>query len=133
MFFQGETDSTYASIIKQPALPVFPGADASRWNVVLDSISVNGTAVTLKSTVSGAPSGKTIALLDTGTSLIYGPKAAVDAIYRAIPGSSYYKAGGFWLVDCLSTADVVLKFGWVFLFLFLFCRDQSSDTLCSVG
>ena len=99
--------------MKQPALPVFPDANVKEWSVVLDAFTVNGASKSLKSSVKGAPSGKTIALLDSGTALLYGPKTAVDVIYKAIPGSYYYKKAGVWIVPCLGSVNVAFHFRYV--------------------
>ena len=110
--FIGESESAYSSVIKQPALPVFPDQNVRRWTVVLDSVTVNGKAVTSpKSSVKGAPSGKTIALLDTGASFALGPKAVIDAIYGAIPGSYYYAPDKVWVVPCTTPVDLAFVFG----------------------
>ena len=78
----GEIETEYSSVLAQPALPVFPNATVRRWNVVLDAISVNGVGIPIKSSVRGAPKYKAIALLDTGTSIVRGPRNAVNAIYE---------------------------------------------------
>ena len=112
-FVAGETESEYSSVMKQPALPIFPDANAKEWSVVLDAFTVNGVSIPMKSSVKGAPSGKAVAVLDSGSSLLSGPKSAVDAIYKAIPGSYYYKKEAVWIVPCQGTTKVAFHFRYV--------------------
>ena len=106
----GETEPQWAAVIRQPALAVWPNQNVRRWTITLDGLNVNGRPVVLKTTVKGAPANKAIALLDTGASLVYGPKADVDGIYSQITGSTYYAPEKIWIVPCLSTVKVEFVF-----------------------
>ncbi|VDC02008.1 unnamed protein product [Peniophora sp. CBMAI 1063] len=82
------------------------------WAVPLDAVTVNGKKVALNSTVKGAPSGKAIANLDTGTSLAMVPKFVLDAMYSAFDGAWYSDVLGSWIVPCLSGApNITYTFG----------------------
>ena len=60
------------------------------WSIVMDAMKVNGQAFSFnKSRISGTPSGKIVAALDTGFSFPPLPAAAVDAIYSTIPGALF--------------------------------------------
>ena len=109
----GQTQNKYLSVINQPALLVLSGAGASGWDIVLDAVKVNGVNVPLQSSTPGVPSGRAIASLDIRSPFVYAPKAAVDAIYNAIPGAYYETRNKFWLVPCLSTWDVKFVFACV--------------------
>ncbi|KAJ8515648.1 hypothetical protein ONZ45_g6936 [Pleurotus djamor] len=57
------------------------------WSVFLDGVSVNGKDFPLTSSVPGVPSGKTVAVLDSGFSLPPVPPALVEAMYSSVPGA----------------------------------------------
>ena len=81
--------------------------------MVLDAVSVDGVGIPMKSSVRGAPKDKAIALLDTGSSIVRGPRTAVNAIYAAIPGSFYDESSMFWFLPCLRITNVAFGFAWV--------------------
>ena len=66
----GEIDPRYAGISNTATIPTFPQQAPSRWSLIVDSIIANGKNIPLKSVVQGAPSGKAVALMDSGTSLV---------------------------------------------------------------
>ncbi|KZV74787.1 acid protease [Peniophora sp. CONT] len=72
------------------------------WGVPLDAMAVNGKKVALNSSLKGAPSGKAITLLDTGTGLAVVPPYVMDAMYSAYDGA--YKHNGTWILPCLNGA-----------------------------
>ena len=72
------------------------------WQADVDSISVNGKDM-------GFPAGIT-AILDTGTSLVFGPRSNVTAIHNQIQGSRVDDQAGF-VVPCDLTESVALTFG----------------------
>lgn len=61
-----EYDSDYAAVANAPKLMQTP-PNTGEWNVVLDAFWVGGKQITWPSTLSTAPAGKTIVLLDTGS------------------------------------------------------------------
>lgn len=87
-----------------------PGAFTS-WAVVLDSMTVNGEQVPLKSVVQGVDSGKAVAVLDTGTTGAGVPKYVMDVMYSGMPNALYDSALESWVVPCNATADVRFVFG----------------------
>jgi len=113
-FTINEFDPTYAAVANAPVNPLFPG-DNGVWSILVDSISVDGTDIPLPiSNVLGAPEGKVVATMDTGT-----PYAAVngqilDAIYSQIPGAISLQgdADGFvWAIPCNTTTIVSVQIG----------------------
>ncbi|KAF7367158.1 Six-hairpin glycosidase [Mycena sanguinolenta] len=83
-----EYDPDYESVQNSPRLSQTP-AGSGVWSVVMDSFKVGGNPIAWSSTVAGAPAGKTIALLDTGTTNILMPEGQIDAIYSTIPGAVF--------------------------------------------
>ncbi|KAJ7220032.1 acid protease [Mycena pura] len=71
------------------------------WLTALGGVSVNGGDVSINSTV---------ALMDTGTSLLIAPAADAAAIHAKIPGAILQDSGSY-TIPCDTTASVSLKFG----------------------
>jgi len=108
----GEYDDKYAAVAEKPKLPQYPkGGD--RWTILLDGISVDGEAITVKSTIPGVPVGSAQALLDTGDPMSTFPVAIFDAIYSKVPGSALYNtdSGRAWFIPCNTTTHVEFQFG----------------------
>ncbi|KZV62257.1 acid protease [Peniophora sp. CONT] len=75
------------------------------WSVPVDSVGVNGRmAVSLKSAVKGAPAGKAIANLDTGTGAASVSKEVLDAMYGGIQDAWWSDDFEAWVVPCLQGA-----------------------------
>ena len=51
-------------------ISTYPESDPTRWTILLDALLIanNNTVTPLTSSVSGAPSGKAVVMLDSGTS-----------------------------------------------------------------
>jgi hypothetical protein len=60
-----EYDSDYQAVQNAPKVPQVP-ANSGTWTVTLDSFSIGGKKIQWPSTVTAAPTGKNIVLLDTG-------------------------------------------------------------------
>jgi hypothetical protein len=112
-----EVDPTYEAVAKSPVLPLFPG-DNGVWSILMDGMTVGGVNVPLPPSQAGAPPGKLVATLDTGT-----PNAAIspqwaDAVYSTIPGAQVQLVEVFgaktWTIPCNTTTIVALEFGFVF-------------------
>jgi cathepsin D len=75
------------------------------WLLNLSGLTVNGNSVTLSST--------NLAAIDTGTTLIGGPSAAVAAIYAQIPGSQKMTGSlvGFYGFPCTTQVTITMSFG----------------------
>ncbi|KAI0721833.1 protease [Cerioporus squamosus] len=72
------------------------------WIIGGGSAEVNG-----KSAVSGFET-----IIDSGTSIMYGPPAAVQAFYKAIPDSKLFdQAGGFYTFPCRTPPQVAFNWG----------------------
>lgn len=68
IFLSGETDPSYTAIDNEDKIPTWPESSPKRWNVLLDSFIVGTEHISVSTNVSGAPSQKSVILLDTGTS-----------------------------------------------------------------
>ena len=83
----------------------------------MDAMKVNGQAFSFnKSRISGTPSGKIVAALDTGFSFPPLPAAAVDAIYGSIEGAVYNSDYGTYFVPCTSGTNLTFTFACVAMF-----------------
>ncbi|KAJ7602085.1 aspartic peptidase domain-containing protein [Mycena polygramma] len=101
-------DMEYLDVITAPELPIYSGI----WAVLVDAISVDNVSITLPtSAVSHAPAGKMVALLDTGTPEASLPAKLLDAIYSAIPGSTYLYAQNAWSIPCNTTSILTVQMG----------------------
>ncbi|GJJ07160.1 hypothetical protein Clacol_001360 [Clathrus columnatus] len=132
-FSLGEVDEEFSGVLQTPRISTFPSVDPLRWTIPIDSISVNGTAIpTGTSIVSGAPNGKIIGLLDSGTSYMlkytrYATQQIVNSIYGSVPGAAFSPELGTWILPCNAEVDVSLGInGRVFL---LHPLDASIPTL----
>ncbi|OBZ76690.1 Aspartic protease [Grifola frondosa] len=92
-FSIGEYEPQYAAVMNSSALSTWP------------------VSVPLSTSVNGAPSGKAVVMLDSGTSYTYAPKAVCDALYGNITGAQYSSALGQWIVPCSAEVDMALQFG----------------------
>ncbi|EJD43521.1 acid protease [Auricularia subglabra TFB-10046 SS5] len=112
-FTISEVDPDFKSVNQAPALPVFVNKNAGslqRWTVPVDALEVAGSTYNVTTSVQNA-SGKQLALLDTGSSLVLLPEHAITAIYSSIQGSVYDKELGLWLAPCLGQTKVAFVFG----------------------
>ncbi|RDX55693.1 acid protease [Lentinus brumalis] len=111
-FSIGEYDEEYKDVANQPKISTFPANDPMRWTVLLDALLIGDSGpIALSSTVSGAPSGKAVVMLDSGTSYTYAPEDVCNAIYGSIQGASYNSGLGQWIVPCDAEVDIALQFG----------------------
>ncbi|OJT05040.1 Vacuolar aspartic protease [Trametes pubescens] len=92
--------------------PKLPRVGSDRWAVVLDEMRINGEAFSFnKSSVPGVPEGKVAAVLDSGFSLPPLPPAAVDAIYKSVPGAVFSQTAGAYVIPCNSSTMLSFVFG----------------------
>lgn len=86
----------------------FPsGTQASFWLQTVTAVTVNGKSVTI-------PTGNSaLAAIDTGTTLIGGPSAAVASIWAAVPGSRALtgQMAGFFGFPCTTDVEISMSFG----------------------
>lgn len=70
--YVGEVVQEYSAVLQTDPIPTWPESFPSRWNILVDSVLLSGSkTVPLTSVVPGVPSGKAVALLDSGTSYTY--------------------------------------------------------------
>ncbi|KII87254.1 hypothetical protein PLICRDRAFT_112830 [Plicaturopsis crispa FD-325 SS-3] len=83
-----------------------PTGEATYWTQNISSVTVQGTALTLES-------GSTLAAIDTGTTLVGGPSAAIQALFAQIPnsvaGTGDYES--YYLYPCDTDVTVTMSFG----------------------
>ncbi|KAJ8509332.1 hypothetical protein ONZ45_g8504 [Pleurotus djamor] len=108
-FSIGEYEPDFAHVADRPAIPTFPPSHPKRWNVLLDALLFPDRTVIPNSTVNGAPGGKAVILLDSGTSYTYAPKAICDELYANIPGAQYDSRMGQWNIPCDAEVNIALQ------------------------
>ncbi|KDQ05976.1 hypothetical protein BOTBODRAFT_60803 [Botryobasidium botryosum FD-172 SS1] len=108
----GTYNTKYSAVQYQPELPVFdPNARVQRWSTLIDAVELSGKNITFgKSVVSGVPKGKALAVLDTGTTDLYMPKATAEAWFESIPSAVYVSTEDVWLVDCRAELQFAIWF-----------------------
>ncbi|KAL2139529.1 hypothetical protein VTI28DRAFT_5065 [Corynascus sepedonium] len=76
------------------------------WAITLDDVHLNGKAAGIASKP---------AYIDTGTSFIFAPEKDLDALFKAIPGSTSVEAGDYieYRVPCDTTLPILLTFSGV--------------------
>lgn len=67
-FAVGEYEPAYKAVADSPALPTWPVAAPTRWNVLLESFVVANETMFVNTTVEDAPSNRAVVLMDSGTS-----------------------------------------------------------------
>ncbi|EIW57558.1 acid protease [Trametes versicolor FP-101664 SS1] len=83
-----------------------------QWALVLENISVNGTAVTPEPTYPTQTLNSSIALFDVGTAGIYGPYQDVSRMYALIDGARLVDDSiGQWVVPCDTEQTMSFNFG----------------------
>ncbi|KAL4081864.1 aspartic peptidase domain-containing protein [Scleroderma yunnanense] len=108
-FSIGETAPQYANVTNTNKIPTWPVSSPTRWNVLLDSFVVGTKTNGVSSTVPGAPSGRAVVLLDSGTSYTYAPVDVCQAIYGGVSGAQYDTSLGQWIVPCNVEIDMALQ------------------------
>jgi saccharopepsin len=64
----GDYDPKYTQISGSNRISTWPIRNPYRWNVLIDAVIVNGSIVVPSTKVTGAPSNKAVALMDSGSS-----------------------------------------------------------------
>lgn len=110
-FTIGELEPEYEGAISATdAIPTWPVVNPTRWTVLLDGYDTTGAVGhSLTSTVSGVPSGKAVALLDSGTSYSYASEEFCKNLYSSIPGATFSSTLGQWVVPCTQEVNVGLS------------------------
>jgi cathepsin D len=76
------------------------------WLLTLSAVTVQGQSIPITTGDSA------VSAIDTGTTLIGGPSADVEAIYAAIPGSQPMRgSGGLYSFPCDTKVNVTMSFG----------------------
>ncbi|KAL1408673.1 hypothetical protein Q8F55_005486 [Vanrija albida] len=80
------------------------------WRVPLDAFTVNGRPFVARATDS-----QNSAIIDTGSTLVIGPQAAVDKMYSAIQGARKMTGqySGYWQYPCNALTSISFTFGGV--------------------
>lgn len=108
-FTIGTHDPDFAAVEQAPMISrVVNGM----WTGYIDGMTVNGRSISFnQSVVRGTPSGKIVAVFDSGTSFNVMPGNLVDALYEDIQGS--IKVNQTWYTPCHSGANVSFIVGYV--------------------
>ncbi|EKM50641.1 uncharacterized protein PHACADRAFT_152796 [Phanerochaete carnosa HHB-10118-sp] len=108
VFTIGDVDPNLSAVLNQTQLPVIEALN--QWVVFMDGIVVDGKKFTGHGFLP-ATKNKTVALVDSGTSLGEIPQYYWDAIYGDIPGVELVNAGaGIYEVPCDLKRNVSLIF-----------------------
>jgi len=110
-FTIGEYAEGLDAVANMPNITTWPENSPNRWNILLDGFYISGVAQPLNSGVIGAPSGKTVTLIDSGTSYTYADINIVNAMYSSISGASFDSSTGMWNVPCDAEVDVTFVYG----------------------
>ncbi|KAG8700838.1 hypothetical protein FRC09_005727 [Ceratobasidium sp. 395] len=99
-------------------IPIFSRSTQQNlfWNILVDGVTLNGKAQTLKTTVTGGgqspPAGKVSAVLDTGYSLPQLSPELAHAIYTAMGGVLLNDGTNTtYVVPCMAEAQLVFNIG----------------------
>ncbi|KAF9002559.1 aspartic peptidase domain-containing protein [Cyathus striatus] len=113
----GEYEDHYKNIASAPYIPLFPAPDGTggqRWAIPFDGVILNGTDFTENSNVTGAPKGKLIHVMDTGTPDVSLPSALFAQIYSSFPGAVKFSLSSGvteFVFPCNATTPVVFVYG----------------------
>ena len=114
----GEVDDKYAAVQSTDHIPLYPPKDPTRWTLLLDSFASDGVSHELSSTVSGAPTGRAVVLLDTGTTYTYADPSVAQAIYGNLQGARLDTTLGQWIVPCSTGVYLTLWIAYASSFSF---------------
>ena len=64
----GQIEPQFANVSNSPSISTWPVVEPTRWSILIDAMITNNTITVPTSTVSGAPSNKAVALIDSGSS-----------------------------------------------------------------
>ncbi|KAI0364779.1 acid protease [Pilatotrama ljubarskyi] len=107
-FIIGEHDNNFQQIANAPPLP---SLNEDHWTLVMDAMLINGQPFAFNASgVQGLPQGKIAAVVDTGVTFPPLPPAAVDAIYRSIPGAVFDQTTSLWEVPCNASTNLSFVF-----------------------
>ncbi|KAH7884705.1 acid protease [Phlebopus sp. FC_14] len=81
------------------------------WAIHMTSFAVNDSDLTPIPTYPGPTDNSSIALLDVGTSGLYGPYQDVTRLYALFPDSRLVDSSGQWAIPCDSSATMSFSFG----------------------
>jgi hypothetical protein len=109
----GELAPEYADVSSTEHIPLFPPEGSNRWTILLDSYVVNGATQNLTSTISDVPQGRTVVLVDSGTTYSYVPPDVAQAVYSTVPGAVLNTTTNMWSVPCSGGIRLTLWFACV--------------------
>lgn len=115
IFSVGDVDPHWSSVLNQTRLPVVQALE--QWVVLMDGVVVDGKHYTGHGVLAAAKGAaddvkdKTLALLDSGTSLGVMPTYYWDAVYRDVPGLKALDAkAGLYQLPCDTRRNVSMIF-----------------------
>lgn len=112
-FTIGELEPEYESAINATEpIATWPLTNPTRWTVLVDGYDTTGAmSHSFSSSVSGVPSGKAVALLDSGTSYAYGSEEFCKNLYSSIPGATFSSTLGQWVMPCTQEVNLGITIG----------------------
>lgn len=93
------------------------GTDIALYTGAIEYHAVTGSGFWQASGASALVNGKAVVssfqtIIDSGTTLMYGPPANVATFYKAVPGSKVYdKNNGYYSFPCKSAPSVAFSWG----------------------
>ncbi|KAG8214530.1 aspartic peptidase domain-containing protein [Butyriboletus roseoflavus] len=111
----------FENITNQPQLPiekVYQLTDQDQhWQILTDKdigiIGPDGQPIQYSSIVPKAPSGQSVAVLDSGFTLPQVPRSVSDAIYGRVQGAEWSTSSQAWLVPCGQLINLTFNFGGI--------------------
>lgn len=118
IFSISEYIESYEEVANAPKVQQFLSdelpASAGQWTFLVDEFKINGISFPLNSSIPGVPSGKVLALLDTGTSEALLPPVFSNGIYGKVVGGAFSETLSKWVVPCSSPLpNVTITIGYV--------------------
>ncbi|KAJ7227150.1 aspartic peptidase A1 [Mycena pura] len=83
------------------------------WVTPLSAFAVNNTQMSPMPTYGSRTANSSLALIDIGTSGIYGPYPDVERLFARIDGSRLVDDDGQWVIPCETTVPMSFTFGYV--------------------
>lgn len=119
----GVDESLFSGEIKY-----YPVTEKRFWKIEFAGLDINGKSVNTNDQ-------NKLAVIDTGSTLCYGPPDLVAQIYAAIPGSAKQPNSGYYNIPCDTKPDVSFKFGndkyKIFATDFIHTKVPNTDNVCT--
>ncbi|TFK72900.1 acid protease [Pluteus cervinus] len=98
-------------VVEFPPLGTDSDPEYLQWAIPLTQISIGNTTFTAQPTYPAQTNNLSYALIDIGSSGIFGPYQDVSRIFASIDGARYVGPDGEWVVPCDTEALMSFEFG----------------------